>query len=276
MHQAERVASILACDRETTQSIQHLAEDFAQDFDFSKTPPEVATPMYEAIARLLKRKDLYREAKMRATQEALGLRPKLKELIHSAPNRLEAAAKIAVAGNVIDLATQHEYELTKDVQAVLKAPFAVNDLALLHQKLSKTKRLLYLADNAGEHIFDGLYMQAIKEEYKDIELIYMTRESAIINDVTYEEAVEARLGEWATLMRSGCRTPGFIYEAASLEAQKLYDDADIVLAKGMGNFETMSERNDREVFHLFKVKCSVVSHYTGQALGSYMALKRYK
>ena len=272
--QADRVASIIGANPELTQTISNTALAFSKDFSFSHTPPEVATPLYEAIAKDAKMLDLYREAKAKATREAETMRPRLQAMILNSKNVLVAAAKMAVAGNVIDLATQHEYDLEKDVQEVLNAEFGVDNLDELFAEVAEAKTLLYLADNAGEHVFDGLFMQVLKRIFPMLTIHYVTRENAIINDVTLEEADASGLGQYAILSKSGCTTPGFIHKNASSETQALFDVSDVVIAKGMGNFETMTEMDSRTVYHLFKVKCNVVAQYVGHELGRYMAMKR--
>ncbi|KIM09219.1 MAG: hypothetical protein KU28_00825 [Sulfurovum sp. PC08-66] len=272
--QASRVASTIHASASLARAIDALALEHSQSFDFSLTPPEVATPLYEAIAQLAHKRDLYDEAKAKATQEAVQLLPMLRTMIQKAPNSLLASAKMAVAGNVIDLATQHEYDLLADVARVLEADFGVDDFASLFDRLQNAQTLLYLADNAGEHIFDLLFIEHLKGTFPTLAIHYMTRGNPIINDVTYEEALESGIAAYATVVNSGVPTPGFIYERASLDAQDLFARADVVIAKGMGNFETMTQSDAREVYHLFKVKCDVVAAYVGHAVGTYMALRR--
>ena len=274
MGQAQRVASKIGASESLTQKINTAALQHSKKFSFSKTPVQVATPLYEELAVIAGKKDLYDEAKLIATKQAVAMLPKLHEMIENADDTLLAAGKMAVAGNVIDLATQEEYDLTSIVDQVLQADFGRDDFDLLFSDFAKAKTLLYLADNAGEHIFDALFMEKINQVFPDIEIIYMTRGNAIINDVTLEEAQANGLDKFATLKSSGMRTPGFILDDASSDVAELFMQADVVIAKGMGNFETMTEIEVRDVYHLFKVKCSVVSEFTGYPIGTFMSLKR--
>lgn len=272
--QARRVASKIGASKELTQSIEETALKHSKNFSFSKTPVQVATPLYEELAVVAGKTDLYDEAKRVATKQALEMLPKLKKMIENSKDTLLAAGKMAVAGNVIDLATQDEYDLTAIVDQVLHSDFGHDDFSLLFEDLSKASTLLYLADNAGEHIFDALFMEKLKEVYPHLEITYMTRGNAIINDVTLEEAHADGLDTFATLKSSGMRTPGFILEDAPKEVADFFMHADVVVAKGMGNFESMTEIAVRDVYHLFKVKCSVVSSFTGHPVGTFISLKR--
>ena len=272
--QAKRVASKINASKSLTATIESTALKHSQNFSFSKTPVEVATPLYEALAVVAGKKDLYDEAKLIATKQALDMLPKLRDMIESSKDSLIAAGKMAVAGNVIDLATQEEYDLTAIVDQVLQADFGRDDFSLLFKDLSEAKTLLYLADNAGEHIFDALFMEKLNEVYPHLKITYMTRGNAIINDVTLQEAKDNGLDKFATLKSSGMRTPGFILDNAPKDVADFFKVADVVIAKGMGNFETMTEISIRDVYHLFKVKCSVVSGFTGFPIGTFMSMKR--
>jgi damage-control phosphatase, subfamily I len=274
--QAARVASKINASPELTNNIQKLAEQHASTFSFSKTPVEVATPLYEDIAKLAQMQDLYQEAKLVATKQAIEMLPKLKEMINNSPDTLLAAGKMAVAGNVIDLATETEYDLTAVVDEVLQSEFGRDDFKELFAQLQDAKTLLYLADNAGEHIFDALFMEKLNQNFPKLKITYMTRGNAIINDVTLEEAKHDGLDSFASVESSGMNTPGFILANASEYVSKTFFNADVVIAKGMGNFETMTEIYVRDVFHLFKVKCSVVSAFVDFPIGTFMAMQRKK
>ncbi len=276
MGQSRRVASKIHASKELTAKIEAVAQKHAAQFSFSKTPVEAATPLYEELAKVAQKIDLYGEAKLQATKQAISMIPQLQKMIDHEPDQLTAAGKMAVAGNVIDLATEDEFDLTETVERVLHAKFGEDYFQQLFHDLADAQTLLYLADNAGEHIFDSLFLKQLNKSYPDLKITYMTRGNAIINDVTLEEAIRDGLTQYAVVESSGMPTPGFIYDKASPEVQKKFLEADVVIAKGMGNFETMTEVNLRDVYHLFKVKCSVVSKFTGFAVGTFMALKRFK
>ena len=175
--------------------------------------------------------------------------------------------KVAVAGNVIDLAAEYAFDLNEELEKIFHTDFAVNDFEALQRKLSKASTVLYIADNAGEHIFDLIYIKTILSLYPEIKLTYMTRGNAIINDVTYEEAEEAGFADVCELISSGVNTPGFVYERANKASRRLFDTADVILTKGMGNYECLNDCGRKNLFFLLKVKCSVVARSLGQEVG---------
>jgi len=265
--QSRRVAEAIGADDALSEKILSTALAMSKDFSYSQNPPEVATPLYEKMAELAGKKDLYDEVKKASTLKALSFVPLLEEEIRNSSEPLFTATKVAVAGNVIDLAAEVEFDLHEELDKIFHTEFSINDFPLLQKKLSKASTLLYIADNAGEHIFDKIYIQTISKLYPSLNVTYMTRGNAIINDVTYEEAQEAGFEELCNLVSSGVNTPGFVYSRANETSQKLFDEADLIITKGMGNYECLSDYGRKELFFLLKVKCNVVARSLGKNLG---------
>jgi uncharacterized protein with ATP-grasp and redox domains len=267
INQSRRVAEAINADETLSQKITSTAISMSKDFSFTQNPPEVATPLYEKMAELAGKKDLYDEVKRLSTLKALSFVPHLENEIKNSSLPLFTATKVAVAGNVIDLAAEVEFDLHEELDKIFHTDFAVNDFALLQEKLSHASTLLYIADNAGEHIFDKIYIQTITALFPKLEITYMTRGTAIINDVTFEEAQEAGFEEICHLVSSGVNTPGFVYNRANKASQELFDCADVIITKGMGNYECLSDYGRKDLFFLLKVKCNVVARSLGKELG---------
>ena len=211
--------------------------------------------------------DPYRSAKQESTRQALALYPKLKHLVAEAPDPLDTAVRLAIAGNIIDLGPQKDYDLEGTIERVLTQRYAVDDGPALRKALGRVESVLYLGDNAGETVFDRVLIEAI-----DVPVIYVVRGGPIINDATVEDARAAGLDEVATLMSNGSKGPGTILERTSSEFRSLYDDAELILAKGQGNYETLSDEGER-LFFLLQTKCPVISRDIGVPVGS-IVLKR--
>jgi uncharacterized protein with ATP-grasp and redox domains len=182
-------------------------------------------------------------------------------------NKLLTATKIAVAGNVIDLAAKVEFDLEDELTKVFDTDFAHNDFDRLHMQLLNSKRVLVIGDNVGEHIFDYLFIETLKELYRDVTYSYMVRGNPIINDVTIKEAKEAGFDELCELVDSGVNTPGFTYNRANIYSRELFDSVDLVISKGMGNYECMSESHRQNICFLLKLKCDVVASSLGKKVG---------
>lgn len=267
INQSKRVADAIHADKELTSQIVQAVEKMAPSFSFEQSPPEVAVAVYEKMARIAGKEDLYDEVKKLSTQKAQEFVPYLEKEIAESTEPLLIATKVAIAGNVIDLAAEYTFDLNEELDKIFHTHFAVNDFDKLRNKLSTSSKILYIADNAGEHIFDRVYIKTILSLYPDLELYYMTRGNAIINDVTYEEAKEAGFEELCHLVSSGVDTPGFVYSRANRASQELFDSADMIITKGMGNYECLSEVKRENLFYLLKVKCNVVARSLHKDVG---------
>ncbi len=211
------------------------------------------------MAQIANKYDLFDEVKELSTKKALSFVPLLKEKIELSQNRLLSATKIAVAGNVIDLAAEVEFDLGEELFKIFDTHFSHDDFALFEEKLSSAKSVLVIGDNVGEHIFDYMFIETLKELYPNVKYSYMVRGNPIINDVTMKEAKEAGFDELCELVDSGVNTPGFTYYRANSYSKELFDSADLVISKGMGNYECMSPSHRRDICFLLKVKCGVVA-----------------
>lgn len=267
INQSKRVASAIHANKELTQEIVQAVELMAPGFSFNQSPPEVAAAVYEKMALIAGKDDLYDEVKKLSTLKAKEFVPYLEKEVQASSQPLLTATKIAVAGNVIDLAAEYAFDLNEELDKIFHTSFAVNDFGLLEKRLSESTTLLYIADNAGEHIFDLIYVKTILSLYPKIKLTYMTRGNAIINDVTLEEAEEAGFSDICKLVSSGVNTPGFVYDRANEDSQSLFDTSDLIITKGMGNYECLSNVKRENLFFLLKVKCNVVATSIGKEVG---------
>lgn len=266
-NQALRVCELLHVNTSQQKSIETLAQKHIQNFDFTLTPPHNATPLYEDIASFLNVEDLYQEVKANSTAMAKSFIPFCESAIAQSPHTLLTATKTAVAGNVIDLASVMMYDLGEELDKIYHTPFAIDDFEALETTLQTTQTLVYLADNAGEEIFDKLYIQTLRSLFPHIQVYYFVRGNPIINDLTCKDAFASGLDEVATIIDSGVPTPGLALELISKEAKIIFDKAECIISKGMGNYECLGEVRGLPIFFLLKVKCEVVANAIGAKLG---------
>lgn len=266
--QSQRVCEAIHADDILSTKIVSFVEASLSNADFTLSPPIIAAPLYEQMALFAEKIDLYDDEKNHATAQAQHYIPFLRETIVQNGDPFMALLKTAVVGNVIDLAAEVTFDLHGAIMSVFDTPFAHDDSSALREKLKTAKTLLYIGDNTGEHLFDALAIEFLQKLYPELDITYMVRGNFIINDVTMKEAEEAGIDKICTLMNSGVNTPGFVYERALPEAQTLFDTADVILAKGMGNYECMSPIVRENICFLLKVKCSVVSRSVGHEIGS--------
>ena len=272
-NQASRVCDVLHVNQHQRHDIIALAKQHVQHFDFNLTPPHNATPLYEAIADYLHVEDLYADIKRESSLMAEKFIPLCEEAIATSSNPFLSATKTAVAGNVIDLASVMMYDLKEELDKVYHTPFAVDDFDALRKSLGTAKTVVYLADNAGEEIFDKIYIQTLKKLFPNVDVYYFVRGKPIINDLTCKDALASGMNEVAVIVDSGVPTPGLVMEFMREDAKAIFEKAECIIAKGMGNYECLGETKGLPIFFLFKVKCSVVARSVGAQLGDIVCKK---
>ena len=263
MNQTLKSAKLLGVDDATAKKMLDATAEILEHRDLSYTPPQIAKDTYRAIAEISGEEDPIAKAKEAATQAALRVDTSMVESLHD-------AMKFAAVGNVIDFGAQRELDLNETVRRAFEQPFAVDDFARFDAELAQAKTLVYIGDNTGEHIFDKRFIEAIKARY-EVEVYYFVRGKPIINDVTLKEA--RYLADTAHIVDTGVPTPGFDLAYANEASKRLFEQADMVLAKGMGNFESLYDVCKREVYYLFIVKCDVVAQAIGREVGSFIFTK---
>jgi uncharacterized protein with ATP-grasp and redox domains len=225
------------------------------------SPPETGREIYRIIREMTGIDDPFRELKAQSTDAALRLYPALKGMVETANDPLKTAVRVAIAGNVIDFGADPEFELEEDVHAILETEPAIDDGSLFVEKLGKAKQVLYLGDNAAETVFDKILIETMKKP-----VVYAVRGRAVINDATLEDARNSGLHKVAAVISSGCDAPGFILSACSREFAHHFNTADLIISKGQGNWEALSNA-ERPIFFLLKAKCPVVAAELGVATG---------
>ena len=272
-NQALRVCQNVGASQQQTKEVLDAVGQRVKDFDLTQTPPSIAQWVYELIGKILDKKDLYKTQKLEATIAATNSIQNLIKQFDSAQDPLLFALKSSVVGNVIDLASQHNFDLDKEVAEVFDTKFAIDHYKDFKSKFFHAKSLLIIGDNAGEHIFDSFMLKIFNSLDPDKKYYFATRNRPIINDITYQEALQSPLVDLCEVINSGVNTPGLEISQASDQFLQLLSSADLVIAKGMGNYESLGYKAGREVFHLLKVKCNVVAHDLRKEVGDIIFAK---
>ena len=272
-NQALKSAKNLNCDDKTTKKIMDKTAKILIKYDLDVTPPFIAKDVYKNIAKIVDKKDPLKNIKEKSTKEAQKLRSYVKKKIRGSDDKLFPAIKAAIAGNVIDFGSQKQFDLKEAVREVFEKEFGECDYDNFVKDIKNSKLILYIADNTGEHIYDKLLLEVLTKTYKDKEFVYVTRGKPIINDVTILEAKKAVIDKVCKVVSSGVDTPGLDLNRASKKFLKLFKKSDMVIAKGMGNYETMYNVIDKKAYFLFKVKCNVVARSLKKEVGDIMLLE---
>ena len=245
----------LATDvREFRWQARHAARQIiAQQFNPAAIPAVIANRFHRAIWEVTGNADPF--APRKAAETAFLAR--MYEKIASAyGDDLESLLKLAVAGNAIDF-FRDEAEVTEELLSPVD--FGLSHLPAFQGKLDQGPGLLlYLADNAGEHFFDRPLVAYLRRQGWGV--LYVVKGGPIQNDLTRQDlSASGLMDDLEPVTDTGARTVGLVLEEASPGFNQLYGEAQIILAKGMGHFETMSHLGDPRVFFLLQAKCSPVA-----------------
>lgn len=244
-----------------------------QQMNLSASPPQMGQKIHRLIRELTGVKDPYFETKKRFNNAAMKLYPKMRQLVLKSADKLQTAVRLAVAGNIIDFGVNgslKESELEKTIDECLETEFFILDLNLLQQAVKNANEILYLADNAGELVFDRLLIEQLPFE----KITLVVKGSPVINDATIEDARIAGLTKIIDVIDNGSDAPGTILKNCSQSFRECFNKADLIIAKGQGNYETLSDA-DKNIFFLLKAKCPVISRHIGCEVGD-MILQKTK
>jgi damage-control phosphatase, subfamily I len=226
------------------------------------TPPVMAELIHRMVRQETATPDPYAQSKRDATAQALTLLPALREQVRVAADPLQTAVRVAIAGNIIDDGVAETYELEATLARVLEQPFAIDGLERLREALKEADSILYLADNAGETVFDLVLIERL-----GLPVTYVIKAGPIINDATREDAVAAGLDAVSHIIDNGSDAPGTLLEHCSAAFRERFAQAPLILAKGQANYETLSE-SVAPVFFLLQAKCAVIADDLGVPVGS--------
>jgi uncharacterized protein with ATP-grasp and redox domains len=238
--------------------------------DMNTPPPKMGQLIHRIVTEETGNTDPFLEIKKECNEIALKLQPELREIVEKSSDRFLTAAKLAIAGNIIDFATPTEFssEIMSDtINNILSSPVDPASFELLKMNIEKADKILYLGDNAGEIIFDKIFIN----ELPNNKITFCVRGRPILNDALMGDAKKAGLTSMVKVINSGTDLPGIISDECSTEFKNCFNEADLIIAKGQGNFETLND-SKKNIFFLFKVKCSAVANETGSKIGDTVIL----
>ncbi len=236
------------------------------EMDMTQPPPAMARDIHRIVREQTGNLDPYKSAKLEHNSLALRLLPELAKRLEAAEDKWEMAVRLSIAGNVIDLGVNMDLTDAHVDDSIAHAMECeiFGSTEGLHDAVAKADRILYLADNAGEIVFDRLLLGLLPLE----KVTLAVKGGPIINDVTLDDLEGTGITEIVHVISNGDNAPGTILSGCSEEFVRCFDAADLVISKGQGNYETLSGMKGKDIFFLLKSKCPVISRDIGCKLGS--------
>ncbi len=269
--QYHQICRMCGIDENSPENCSDKIRPKIVEMSTGRTPPEAASAFFQFIAETTGIKDPYKDIKKASNKAAMSLYPMLKKRVSSSETPFAEALTLAIAGNLIDFGAKIDLDLSEALTEILAQPFFDNiknndnfnnDLFRLedfYNDLKNFKNITYLADNAGEIVFDRVFIETILDEFPEKNITLAVRGGPALNDVLVEDAKTVGLDRITEVISSGAAIPGTVLSACSDQfLNKLYS-SDLIISKGQGNYETLSGEELPPTWFLFKIKCRVVA-----------------
>lgn len=270
LRQALDAARFVGTDEARQEQLLRFLLKETAEMDLTQSPPAIGQKLHRTLRKIINNADPYLDIKRQHNAVALKMLPSLNNDIECATDPLLHALRLAIAGNVIDLGLSGDLSEDNVQQAIgncLNEPFK-GDIDDFRTAIHSAKKILYLADNAGEIIFDQLLVKQLPAD----RTIVAVRGAPVLNDALREDAKTAGLCDLVQVIDNGSDAPGTLLTDCNDGFRKHFREADLIIAKGQGNFETLSQEQ-KNIYFLFKVKCPVIGEHVKSPMGTHLAIR---
>lgn len=257
---ADRLANEFITDKRKKKIFMDRVLKEIAECSYEVTAPYIAACIHRVLKEEVGMEVAYEKEKKFFNDFMMGIQDDIDQIIEKSDNVLATAIKYAMAGNVIDFAAFDNVEQEMVEQTLIKISNEQEiDEKLLKQfedEISKANNIVYLGDNTGEIVFDRLLIKYLRKLYPQVNITFVTRGMPVFNDITEEDAYYVGIDEYATVTNNGTAIAGTDLDNISKECLELIDNADFIISKGQGNFETLSGCG-RNIYYIFLCKCDM-------------------
>lgn len=214
--------------------------------------------------------DPYLKMKKERNRRAASILEQISKRIENSGDRLQALVKAATAGNILDTVAGDDDRLNECLDRIFSKGFEIDHFPIFSEKLSKAKKVLYITDNSGEIYFDRLLVEELSRMGK--EMVVCVRGGPAADDALMEDYLECGMDRFSRVVTTGTCHQGCVLELASKELIREFEKADLIISKGMGNYETLGDIKDKRLFLILAVKCNPIARKIGARVGSFCLL----
>ena len=229
----------------------------------NSTSQKFASVIQNIIEKYTGLKNPYKKLKEKNLKEAKRYIPYLETIVENSYDKLQMAVRAAIIGNIIDLGANPKFDIEYEVNRITDNNINLDALKNFKDDLKNSNLILYIGDNYEEALFDKILLKQLLPK----KIVFAVRSKTILNDITLEDAKELGIDKICEVMESGSKIAGTDLFQCSSEFLNLFEKADLVIAKGQGNFETLLKVN-RPIYFLFKVKCDVIARRSSLPVGT--------
>lgn len=275
VRQAVEVAEIMTDDKALQEKIIKGGLAQVNKINFTETAPEIARGLHNFVKVVTDNPDPYKALKdlYNRIAEELVEELKLESLITESDNAFDTACRLSIAGNIIDFGVGIDIDKSgvhRSIDESLTSPIVGGSTDLLKAHVEKSNKILFLTDNAGEIVFDKLLMRQLPMD----RVTYVVKGGPIVNDATMEDAVDVGMTELVKVIDNGLDGQGTILQECSQAFLQAFEAADLILAKGQANYETLSDLNDPRIFYLLRAKCQSIADDIGCPKGAFVVTQK--
>ena len=228
--------------------------------------PEVTRNILNSLKEFSAIEDPYFKEKNKSNREMLDRYFEFQEQVQNSNDKFDTALRLAIAGNIIDFGPTDKFDVSGTIKRVLNSDFAIDHSQQLKVEIEKANTILYLGDNCGEVVLDKLFLETINHP----NVYFAVRNSPILNDVTEKEALQVGIDKVAKIVSNGDDAPSTLLHRVSSSFLEIYKSADLIISKGMGNFEGLMTETDNRIFFLLMIKCPVIGEIIGAKNGAFI------
>lgn len=240
------------------------------------TTPELVGKTFLLLKQETGNEDPYKETRYKYNAMFLERIPDLEIRINNTENPLLMAIKYAIMGNIIDFNPIHNYllsDMEKGFSHLDEEQLVIDDSQTLMEEIKLANSILYLGDNCGEICLDKIMIKKIKELNPSCHIYFGTRGEAVVNDSIEEDAYFVGIDSYATVVSNGDCSMGTVLSRTTREFQDIYHNADIIIAKGQANYESLSNEKGN-VYFLLMTKCEVIANDIGVSEMKMVCMKK--
>jgi uncharacterized protein with ATP-grasp and redox domains len=264
-----KVSKRLNVDKDLEQKTAKQVFEMMSQIEFNESNPLVMSKTWDIVTRSFNNANPYKELKQMYNELLLSVYDETDVLIQNDKDAFKAALKMSIIGNLIDLGAKHTFtkqDVLNKIKNYKTIELAIDSSQRLKEQVMDAQTLLYIGDNCGEIVLDKLFIKTLKRLNADLTVYFAVRGGPIINDVTIEDAKMVHMEDVAHVISSGVAAPGTLLEQLSDTFVDLFHQADVVIAKGQGNYESLSEIDKDNLFLVLMAKCELVANTLGVGL----------
>lgn len=257
IRQAFEAAQMATDNKKLQEKILRESLIAASKFDTNEIGLLTHAEIYKIIRKIASTRDPYKKAKEKINNICLGMTNEIKKIIANSKDHFETSLRVAIAGNIIDFGqgTNFSKSIIKDtINNALSQNLDKNKVEILKYNINKAKNILYIGDNAGEIVFDKIFIEQLPGD----KITFVVRGGPAMNDSTIEDAKAVNITNTVRVITTGLDMAAAILPLCSKKFLSEYKKSDLVIAKGQGNYEALSDEK-KNIFFLLKIKCPVIA-----------------